>query len=162
MVRKSDLVESTWAEFDLDKALWTIPAARLKRDRDQRVPLSQQAVSMLRELYHAKASRNFVFPSVRGDDRPIAKSTLNQAVKALGLDVEHFVLHDFRRTATAHLREMTRPSDEFDRNAADMPERIKQGASAEHAAARRQVMQQWADFVDAQIEGARKASTSTP
>jgi integrase len=162
MVRKSDLVESTWAEFDLDKALWTIPAARLKKDRDQRVPLSQQAVSMLRELYQARASRKFVFPSVRGDDRPIAKSTLNQAVKALGLDVEHFVLHDFRRTATAHLREIAQPSDEIDQNAAEMPERIKQGASSEKDANERRGMQQWADFVDAQIEGARRAATSTP
>ncbi|MFM0227954.1 tyrosine-type recombinase/integrase [Paraburkholderia dipogonis] len=160
MVRKSDLVESTWAEFNLDRASWTIPAARLRKDRDQRVPLSQQAVSMLRELYDARASRHFVFPSVRGDDRPIAKSTLNQAVKALGLDVEHFVLHDFRRTAAAHLREIAKPSDALDQNTADMPERIKQGASAENAAEKRRVMQQWADFVDAQIEAARKAPTS--
>ncbi|PRX34412.1 site-specific recombinase XerD [Paraburkholderia sp. BL18I3N2] len=162
MVRKSDLVESTWAEFNLDKAMWTIPAARLKKDRDQRVPLSQQAVSMLRELDHGKASRKFVFPSVRGDDRPIAKSTLNQAVKALGLDVGHFVLHDFRRTATAHLRELTQPSDALDQNMVTTPERTEQDASAENAAKQRWVMQRWADFVDAQIEGTRKASTSAP
>jgi len=162
MVRKSDLVESTWAEFNLDKAMWTIPAARLKKDHDQRVPLSQQAVSMLRELDHAKASRKFVFPSVRGDDRPIAKSTLNQAVKALGLDVEHFVLHDFRRTATAHLRELTQPSDVLDQNMVTTPDRIEQDASTENAAKQRWVMQRWADFVDAQIEGTRKASTSAP
>jgi integrase len=161
MVRKSDLVESTWAEFNLEKALWTIPAARLKKDADQRVPLSRQAVSLLQELYHARASRQFVFPSVRGDDRPIAKSTLNQAVKALGLDVEHFVLHDFRRTATAHLREIAQSSDERDQNAAETPALTQQGTSAGNAAEQRRSMQQWADFVDAQIEGARKASIST-
>lgn len=162
MVRKSDLIESTWAEFNLDKAMWTIPAERLRKDRDQRVPLSQQAVSMLRELDHARASRKFVFPSVRGDDRPIAKSTLNQAVKALGLDVEHFVLHDFRRTAAAHLREITQAPDALDQNTAAASGRIEQSASAADAARQRWLMQQWADFVDAQIEGTRRVVTSTP
>lgn len=157
MVRKSDLVESTWAEFDLDKALWTIPAARLKKDRDQRVPLSLQAVSTLRELHEAKASRKFVFPSVRGDDRPIAKSTLNQAVKALGLDVEHFVLHDFRRTAAAHLREMKEHADLPSSVAEEVPERGTQHSNAEKAADQRRIMQRWADFVDAQIKGTRNA-----
>ncbi len=91
MVRKSDLVESTWDEFDLDKALWRIGAARLKKkDADQLVYLPLQAVTMLRELHRTRAKRHVRLPSVRGDDRPIAKSTLNQAVKALGLDVEHF------------------------------------------------------------------------
>ncbi|HEY2020258.1 tyrosine-type recombinase/integrase, partial [Paraburkholderia sp.] len=102
MVRKSDLIESRWVDFDLDNARWTIPGAR----QDRIVLLPRQAVAMLRELHHARASEKFVFPSVRGDDRPIAKSTLNQAVKALGLQVEHFVLHDFRRTASTHLRDI--------------------------------------------------------
>ncbi|WP_144143889.1 tyrosine-type recombinase/integrase [Paraburkholderia sp. BCC1884] len=130
MVRKSDLIESTWREFNLDRALWTIPAARLKKDRDQLVHLPHQAVAMLRELHQARVSRQFVFPSVRGDDRPIAKSTLNQAVKALGLEVEHFVLHDFRRTASAHLRQLA--------------QRRETGVSALDG-------QLWADFVDRQV-----------
>lgn len=143
MVRKSDLVEARWAEFDLDDARWTIPAARLNADRDQPVYLSRQAVSMLRELHHAMASRNFVFPSVRGDDRPIARSTLNQAVKALGLEVEHFVLHDFRRTASTHLREMAQQSD--------APSGALQDENQQTAAEQRRIAQRWADFVDAQI-----------
>jgi integrase len=57
MVRKSDLVESTWDEFDLDKALWRIDAARLKKDADQLVHLPQQAVTMLRELHRRPADR---------------------------------------------------------------------------------------------------------
>lgn len=112
---------------------------------------------MLRELHETKASRNFVFPSVRGDDRPIARSTLNQAVKALGLDVEHFVLHDFRRTATTHLREMTAHADAPDRSAEEVPERGTQRSNAEKAVDQRRIMQLWADFVDAQIKGTRSA-----
>ena len=158
MVRKSDLVESAWAEFDLDHAVWTIPATRLNADRDRVVYLSDQAVSMLRELHRAKASRNFVFPSVRGDDRPIAKSTLNQAVKALGLEVEHFVLHDFRRTARTHLREVAQRDVAVDRASALEAEGLSQ---EDDVAQQRRIVQGWADFVDRQIEAGRQAVISS-
>jgi integrase len=156
MVRKSDLVESTWAEFDLDNALWTIPAARLNMGRDRVVYLPQQAVSMLRELHRAKASRQFVFPSVRGDDRPIAKSTLNQAVKALGLEVEHFVLHDFRRTASTHVRELAQGKDSLEGVSALAAEDFPQEDKARQ---QRRILQGWADFVDQQLETARRTAS---
>ena len=161
MVRKSDLVESRWSEFDLDHALWTIPAERLNADRDECVYLPRQAVSMLRELQHAKSSRQFVFPSVRGDDRPIARSTLNQAVKALGLEVEHFVLHDFRRTASAHLREMAQQIDALETAPSRRTESAEQDeAVREDADALRRTFQRWADFVDAQIAAAGQTVSS--
>lgn len=154
MARKSDLVESRWDEFDLDHARWTIPATRLNKEQDQQAHLSRQAVSMLRELQRARASGHFVFPSVRGGDKPIAKSTLNQAVKALGLEVEHFVLHDFRRTAAAHLRTMAHSTDTAD-------ETVSRYADQDDAAEQRERVQDWADFVDAQIQGGRKAVVSS-
>ena len=160
MVRKSDLVESTWDEFDLDKALWRIGAARLKKDADQLVYLPLQAVTMLRELHRTRASATFVLPSVRGDDRPIAKSTLNQAVKALGLDVEHFVLHDFRRTAAAHLREMTEHA-QTDKSSAKTRQSASREDSSRDAAEQRQIAQRWADFVDAQLDAARQSASRT-
>lgn len=156
MVRKSELVESTWSEFDLDAALWKIPAARMRQDRDHDVYLPHQAVAMLRELRGSMTSRNFVFPTVRGNDRPIAKSTLNQAVKALGLDVEHFVLHDFRRTASTHLREMGQPSDAIEKTLARAIKDTERVNGEEDAAERRRTLQLWADFVDTQIQDGRK------
>ena len=152
MVRKSELIESTWAEFDLKAARWKIPAERMKNDREHEVYLPHQAVAILRELRETKSSRTFVFPTVRGDDRPIAKSTLNQAVKALGLDVEHFVLHDFRRTAQTHLLAMDQPADVIATALArTSKETANESAHAEDAAVRRGVLQRWADFVEAQI-----------
>ncbi|MFP4896158.1 tyrosine-type recombinase/integrase [Paraburkholderia sp. EG304] len=153
MARKSDLVESTWAEFDLDNALWTIPAARLNAREDRILRLPRQAVALLRELQRARTSETFVFPSVRGDDRPIAKSTLNQAVKALGLDVEHFVLHDFRRTASTHLRDMEQQSAA----ARDITNR----EATDEAARDSRMLQSWADFVDSQMEVARQTANGT-
>jgi len=147
MARKSDLIESTWAEFDLENAQWTIPAARLNAREDRVVHLPRQAAAMLRELHRARASENFVFPSVRGDDRPIAKSTLNQAVKALGLEVEHFVLHDFRRTASTHLRDIEQHVAEQSGERSD----ATHSEAMVEASRQRELLQSWADFVDTQI-----------
>jgi integrase len=153
MVRKSELIEATWTEFDLRAALWKIPAARMKNGREHEVYLPRQAVAILRELRETKSSRTFVFPTVRGDDRPIAKSTLNQAVKALGLDVEHFVLHDFRRTAETHLLAMDQPADVIATALARASkETANESTRAEDAAVQRSVLQRWADFVEAQIK----------
>jgi integrase len=161
MVRKSELIEATWAEFDLSAALWKIPAARMKSGREHCVYLPQQAVTMLRELRDTRSSRTNVFPTVRGEeDRPIAKSTLNQAVKALGLDVEHFVLHDFRRTAAKHLQAMGEPAEAIGMALARATREIS-GATGQagYAAGQRHALQLWADFVDAQIGNGRNGMT---
>ncbi|MBV8635982.1 MAG: tyrosine-type recombinase/integrase [Burkholderiaceae bacterium] len=158
MVRKSELIEAEWAEFDLDGGIWRIPASRMKKDIEHWVYLSAQAVAMLRELQTLSHSQRYVFPMRRGyEDRPIAKSTLNQAVRAMKSDVQHFVIHDFRRTASTHLHEMGLPSDAIEKALAHSIKGIKGVYNrAEYADERRKILQLWANFVDAQInEGAK-------
>ncbi|MBN3765199.1 integrase arm-type DNA-binding domain-containing protein [Burkholderia sp. Ac-20365] len=139
MANKSELIEATWREFDLDAGVWTIPAARAGNGRERRVYLSKQALAMLRELFGIRHGRGYVFPSTRGsENRPIAKGTLNQAVKTLALEAEHFVLNDFRRTGLSHLGEL--------RSAQESEDAGKQVITARE-------MQVWADFVDAQFLG---------
>lgn len=151
-VRKSELIEATWAEFDLNAGLWRIPAARVKEGREYCIYLPHQAVAMLRELRETKTRRQYVFPTVRGDqDQPIAKSTLNQAVKALGLDVEHFVLHDFRRSAASHLRELGQRDEAIEKALARSDAATDPATQNNLADQAREALQQWADFVDAQI-----------
>jgi integrase len=154
MVRKSELTEARWAEFNLDEAIWDIPAERMKMDRPHRVYLSRQALTMLAELRTYSGESDYLFPSTRGrDDRPISSSTLNQAVRALSMDVQHFVLHDFRRTASTHLHEMGHPSDAIERALAHKILGIKGVYNrAEYAQQRRTILQAWADFVQAQVE----------
>jgi integrase len=158
MVRKSELIESEWSEFDLDEGVWRIPAERMKKDREHWVYLSVQAVSMLRELRTLSHSERFVFPMRRGyEDRPIAKSTLNQAVRAMGSNVQHFVIHDFRRTASTHLHEMGHSSDAIEKALAHSIKGIKGVYNrAEYADERRKISQLWANFVDAQIAEEKK------
>lgn len=153
MVRKSELMEARWSEFDLDACIWRIPADRMKKDREHWVYLSSQAAAMFRELHDGRTSEDFVFPTSRGNiDRPVAKSTLNQAVRALNMSVQHFVLHDFRRTASTHLHEMGQPSDAIEKALAHNIKGIKGVYNrAEYAEERRRILQLWADFVEAQI-----------
>lgn len=158
MVRKSELIEAEWSEFDLDAGVWRIPAARMKKDNEHWVYLSAQAIEMVRELQALSHSQRFLFPMRRGyEDRPIAKSTLNQAVRAMKSDLQHFVIHDFRRTASTHLHEMGLSSDAIEKALAHQIRGIKGVYNrAEYADERRKILQHWATFVDAQIaEGAK-------
>lgn len=155
MVRKAELTEARWSEVDIDAHTWDIPAGRMKKDKPHRVYLSSHALTLLGELKSLSGKSEFLFPSARGMvDRPISKSTLNQAVRALNMDVQHFVLHDFRRTASTHLHELGYPSDAIERALAHKIAGIKGVYNrAEYAEQRRIIMQAWADFVEVQVRG---------
>ncbi|WP_211474971.1 tyrosine-type recombinase/integrase [Collimonas humicola] len=158
MVRKSELIEAEWSEFDFDAGIWRIPAERMKKDREHWVYLSNQAIALLTELRELSHSDRYILPMRRGyDDRPIAKSTLNAAVRAMNTDVQHFVIHDFRRTASTHLHEMGLSSDAIEKALAHSIRGIKGVYNrAEYTDERRKILQLWANFVDAQIDEGRK------
>lgn len=157
MVRKSELIEAQWSEFDLKKGEWSIPGERMKKDRPHIVYLPLQAVAMLEELKVLACGSDWVMPS-RGDlKKPISKSTLNQAVRALDLDVRDFVLHDFRRTASTHLHEAEFVSDVIEKALAHEQGGVRGIYNrAQYAEQRKEMLQWWANFVDAQIEEGRK------
>lgn len=156
MVRKSELIEARWKEFDLEKGEWIIPGERMKKDKPHLVPLSRQAVAMLEELRGLASGSEWVFPS-RGDlNRPISKSTLNVAVRTLEIDVQDFVIHDFRRTASTHLHEAGFNFDWIEKCLAHKTGGIRGVYNvAEYAGQRREMLQWWADFVDSQIQDGR-------
>ena len=153
MVRKSELIEARWEELDLEKAEWAIPGERMKKDKPHLVSLSRQAVAMFEELKGLASGSEWVFPS-RGDlKQPIAKSTLNVAVRALAIDVRDFVIHDFRRTASTHLHEAGFNSDWIEKCLAHETKGIRGVYNrAQYADQRREMLQWWADFVDSQIQ----------
>ncbi|PTU67152.1 integrase [Chromobacterium sp. Panama] len=157
MVRKSELIQATWSEFDLDVGIWDIPAERMKKNKPHRVYLSRQALEMLQELKMLAGRSAYLLPSSRSsEDKPIGRSTLNQAVNSLSLDVQHFVLHDFRRTASTHLHEMGHSSDAIEMALAHKIVGIKGVYNrAEYAEQRKAIMQAWSDFVQTQIDAAK-------
>ena len=111
--RPGELRAAAWAEFDLDAALWTIPAARMKRRVEGKkngdphlVPLSAQAVAILRKLQPLTGSGALLFPGERSHDRPISDNTLRAALLTLGYGPDVQSVHGFRATARTMLAEI--------------------------------------------------------
>src|SRR5262249_24161832 len=82
-VRPGELRKAEWAEFDLERAEWRIPAAKMKMRRLHRVPLSKQALAIIRDLQALSRGGGWLFPSVHGISRPMSENTLNAALRRL-------------------------------------------------------------------------------
>ena len=157
MVRKGELIGARWEEIDFDKAEWLIPADRMKKDKPHLVPLSRQVVAMFEELKGLASKSPWVLPSRNTLKEPIAHSTLNQAIRSLDLGVRDFVIHDFRGTASTQLHEAGFNSDWIEKALAHEQKGVRGVYNkAEYLAQRREMLQWWADLVDAQIEEGRK------
>ncbi|MDP3334499.1 MAG: tyrosine-type recombinase/integrase [Methylococcaceae bacterium] len=108
-VRKSELIGARKNEFDLDAALWRLPAERTKTEAAITIPLPRQAVEALQELHRLSESSEWLLPARKAQDRMIPhihENTLNVAlakVKPNMAGVESFCIHDLRRTARTHL-----------------------------------------------------------
>jgi integrase len=153
MTRKSELIEARWEEIDLEKAVWEIPGERMKKDKPHVIPLSRQAVAMFDELRGLSSGSDWVFPSRSDLKQPIAKATLNQAVRTMELDVQSFVIHDFRRTASTHLHEAGFNSDWVEKCLAHEQQGVRGVYNrAQYIDQRREMLQWWADFIDSQIQ----------
>ena len=153
MVRKSELLEATWDEVDFNKAEWSVPAERMKKDKPHIVYLSQQALAMFEELKNLAGNSEWVLPSRNSWKKHISKTTLNSAIRTLDLDIRDFVIHDFRRTASTHLHEMGFNSDWIEKSLAHEQKGVRGVYNrAQYAEQRKDMLQKWSDFVDAQID----------
>lgn len=157
-VRTVELRGAEWSEFDLDRAEWRIPAERMKMREPHTVPLSWQAVELLRELHTYTGGRAFLFPNYRNPKACMTATTLNRALERMGFngkDSIGFSAHGFRATASTILNETGFRPDVIERQLAHA-ERDKTRASynqAEYLPERRAMMQQWADMVDSIAAG---------
>lgn len=145
--RTVELRCARWSEFDLEGALWEIPAERMKMRRKHLVPLPRQAVGLLKELRRITPG-DLLFPGLRNPDKPISATTLNRALEYLGMDGWH--CHDFRATASTHLYESGRWRSEVIELQLAHAERSSVRAAYNHAQyldERREMLQVWADFV---------------
>jgi integrase len=104
--RKSELIQAKWDEFDLEKAVWRIPAERTKTDAPIRIPLAPSAVMEL-EALKLKSWNAYVFPVIRQAPGKttgyMGDATINAALYRLQSDVDPFTVHDLRRTCRTHL-----------------------------------------------------------
>lgn len=104
-VRPGELRKAEWAEFNLDAAEWRIPGARMKKGEMHIVPLSKQALAILRELHPLTGEGRYVFPSLRTNTRPMSDNTVNSALRRLGYKGDEMTAHGFRSMASTILNE---------------------------------------------------------
>lgn len=152
-VRTVELRGARWEEINFKTAEWRIPADRMKMREVHVVPLSKQALSILKALNVLNGHREFLFPNRRDYKRYITATTLNRALERMGFLGEGsigFSAHGFRATASTMLNEAGFRSDVIERQLAHQ-DRNQVRASYNHAQyldERRVMMQVWADMVD--------------
>jgi integrase len=149
-VRPGELRGAEWTEFDLDGAEWRIPAERMKMGEHHVVPLSRQAVKILRELHPVTGTGRYVFPALHTSLRCLSENTLNVALRRLGYSSEEMTAHGFRSTASTLLNEHGFHPDLIELQLAHA-ERNKVRAAynrAQRLDERRRMMQVWADYLD--------------
>lgn len=156
--RPGELRAAAWAEFDLDAAMWTIPAVRMKRSVDgkrngdpHQVPLPTQAVEILRKLHPITGHSALCFYGERSHDRPISDNTLRAALGTLGYGPDVQSVHGFRATARTLLAEelgidplvieaqLAHAVKDANGRAYNRTQYMKHRAT---------MMQQWADYLD--------------
>jgi integrase len=151
-VRPGEIRRAEWAEFDLESAIWTIPAERMKMRRPHKVPLSRQALALIKELKPLTGQSRFLFPAVNSWIRPMSENTLNAALRRLGYSKEEVTAHGFRAMAATLLNEMNRwPGDIIERQLAHQDKNAVRRAythGVEYWPQRIELMQVWADYLD--------------
>lgn len=155
-VRQGELRGAQWSEFDLERAVWIVPAERMKMRTPHIVPLSRQAVALLRRLQAINGHRVHLFPNHRRPKSYMGKMTLNAALVRMGFEGE-LTPHGFRSTASTILNEMGTRADVIERQLAH-EHRNKVRASYNHAEylpERTRMMQRWADTLAALAKGAQ-------
>lgn len=161
-VRPGELRGARWSEMELDRpdgARWTIPPARRKLPKAAKldpttephiVPLSRQAVAVLRELHALTGHRELVFPGNRDPKRCMSENTVNAALQALGYTGDMIVGHGFRHMSSTCLNELGYKADAIERQLAHKAQGVRAVYNlATHMPARQQMMQGWADYLDA-------------
>lgn len=103
--RPGEVRSAEWSEIDLDKAIWSIPGEKMKMRRPHRVPLSTQAIAVLREVQRFTGNYRYVFPSARTHERCMSENTVNAALRRLGYTKEEMTAHGFRSAASSMLNE---------------------------------------------------------
>ena len=151
-VRPGELRHAEWTEFELDsyEPQWRIPAEKMKMGEQHLVPLSKQAVALLRELQPVTGRGPYVFPSLRSRLRPMSDNTVNAALRRLGYTSEEMTGHGFRSLASTCLNEQGYHPDLIELQLAHA-ERNKVRAAyneAQRLPERRKMMQAWSDYLD--------------
>lgn len=155
-VRPGELRHAEWTEFDFDAAVWRIPAEKMKMRQEHVVPLSRQALAILKEGEGVRGHSKYVFPALRTWLRPMSENTLNAALRRMGYGHDEMTSHGFRSTASTLLNE----SGKWSPDAIERALAHKDGDNVRaayhrgtHWAERVSMAQWWSDYLDRLRDG---------
>lgn len=156
-VRPGELRHAEWSEIDMEKAEWRIPAEKMKMRSPHIVPLSRQAIEVLKELQPLTGQGRYLFPSERSAARAMSENTILAALRRMGYSKEEMTGHGFRSVASTLLNERGFNRDWIERQLAHTERNSVRAAYnyAEFLAERCRMMQAWADYLDGLKSGAR-------
>lgn len=148
-LRPNELAGLQWSEIDLENELITIPAERMKMKRPHVVPLSKQAIELIKQIEPLSSDGVYVFPSARTNSRPMSEQSLNAGLHRIGFKGKQ-TAHGFRHTASTLLNEMGFNSDHIEKQLAHEQANKIRGTynKAEYLAERKKMMQCWSDQID--------------
>jgi integrase len=166
-VRPGELRQAEWAEINFDAAEWNIPIEHMKlplktkqerRGQFHLVPLSSQAIAILKELYPLTGHSKYVFPSHRTTLRPMSDGAILTALRRMGYSKDEMSGHGFRAMARTILDEVLQVRPDFIEHQLAHAVRDPNGRAynrTAHLAERRKMMQTWADYLDGLKQGAQ-------
>ena len=156
-VRPGELRQAEWSEFNLETAEWRIPAEKMKAGAVHIVPLSRQAIDILREIHPLTGHGRYVFPSPRTDSRPMSSNAILSALRRMGYAKDEMSGHGFRSMASTLLNEQGWNRDAIERQLAHAERNSVRAAYnyAEFIPERKKMMQAWADYLEGIKSGAK-------
>ena len=150
-VRPGELRHAEWPDINLKSAEWRIPPEKMKHRRIHLVPLSRQAITILKELQPLTGHGQYLFPGRRSPRRPMSENTINAALRNLGYDKNQMTGHGFRSMASTLLNEQgCWHPDAIERQLAHVERNNVRAAYnyAEYLDERKRMMQAWADYLE--------------
>lgn len=150
-VRTTELRMMEWSEIDEKTAMWLIPAGKMKRARDHLVPLPRQAMELLAELKARSRGGRYVFPSDRTIERPMSENAVLALIYRIGYKGK-MTGHGWRSVASTWANENGYNADAIERQLAHVPENEIRAVynRAQYLPQRKQMLQDWADWLDLQ------------
>ncbi|KAF3998892.1 tyrosine-type recombinase/integrase [Glaciimonas immobilis] len=150
-VRPGELRSAEWVEIDLGTAEWRIPGEKMKMRNDHLVPLSTQAVEILRNLQAITGHGKYVFPSIRDEKRCMSENTITGALRGMGFSKQVMTGHGFRAMARTIMDEVLNERVDLIEHQLAHAVKDPNGRAynrTAHLPARREMMQRWSDYLD--------------
>ena len=159
--RPGEIRKAEWSEVDSDRAIWKIPAGKMKKKRIHIVPLTRQTIEILQSLKPLTGHGRYIFPcdrNLRGD-RPMSDNAINSALRRMGYSKDEATAHGFRSTASTLLNESGLWNGDLIELQLAHAERNAVRAAYNHAEKlneRRKMMDWWSDWLESLYKGEKE------